>query len=213
MVIKGEIDGIMWESYNSHNGLSWQKHWSSSQMLWSRHQNSWVCMNKRRSPVSLKSGGMSHLRTKSFIPLVHTANCRDDRDKIGTAYQNLAASERLFDRRVTLNEAPNGRGHQRLGSLAGFRKCLSRGHEWRYEVQQPPAILTLQPPISSPAMRYLMWPRWLVPTLYVCTSYWCAQWAARGWNRVATRSHAARETLQQHSWPSLEQKHLTAQRT
>ena len=31
--------------------------------------------------------------------------------KIGTAYQNLkAASERLFDRRVTLNEAPNGRG-------------------------------------------------------------------------------------------------------
>lgn len=31
--------------------------------------------------------------------------------KIGTAYQNLkAASERLFDRRVTLNEAPNGEG-------------------------------------------------------------------------------------------------------
>ena len=35
--------------------------------------------------------------------------------KLGTTYQNLkAASERLFDRRVTLNEAPNGRGASKV---------------------------------------------------------------------------------------------------
>ena len=35
--------------------------------------------------------------------------------RLGTAYQNLkAASERLFDRRVTLHEAPNGQGSTRV---------------------------------------------------------------------------------------------------
>lgn len=35
--------------------------------------------------------------------------------RLGTAYQNLkAASERLFDRRVTLHEAPNGQGSIRV---------------------------------------------------------------------------------------------------
>ncbi|TDU18091.1 replication initiator protein [Chromohalobacter marismortui] len=35
--------------------------------------------------------------------------------QLGTAYQNLkAASERLFDRRVTLHEAPNGQGSTRV---------------------------------------------------------------------------------------------------
>lgn len=35
--------------------------------------------------------------------------------QLGTAYQNLkAASERLFDRRVTLHEAPNGQGGTRV---------------------------------------------------------------------------------------------------
>lgn len=64
--------------------------------------------------------------------------------KLGTAYQNLkAASERLFDRRVTLNEAPNG---------GGTKVRLTR---WVQEIVYQESMGSISMRFSTPMIPYL----------------------------------------------------------
>ena len=65
--------------------------------------------------------------------------------KLGTTYQNLkAASERLFDRRVTLNEAPNGRGASKV-----------RLTRWVQEIVYQESMGSISMRFSTPMIPYL----------------------------------------------------------
>ena len=65
--------------------------------------------------------------------------------KLGTAYQNLkAASERLFDRRVTLNEAPNGGGASKV-----------RLTRWVQEIVYQESMGSISMRFSTPMIPYL----------------------------------------------------------
>ncbi len=65
--------------------------------------------------------------------------------KLGTTYQHLkAASERLFDRRVTLNEAPNGAGNSKV-----------RLTRWVQEVVYMESMGSVSMRFSTPMIPYL----------------------------------------------------------
>lgn len=65
--------------------------------------------------------------------------------KLGTTYQHLkAASERLFDRRVTLNEAPNGAGVSKV-----------RLTRWVQEVVYQESMGSISMRFSTPMIPYL----------------------------------------------------------